>query len=463
MAYFNPRPLEFNPNTKTIEAAGALGDALYTQFKDNMERKAKQAELDETARKNKATELQKAYELAQKDNHFGLEMEHKNRVFGETQRHNRNSERINGMNAETSRARLGFNQHKWQSEQQKARQIADAENFGYFKYGVDNGAFKDSGVDLGTLTPEQQLRLGENYKNQITAQNAVNKAVSEANKNDFTSNYNESFNLATTNPEIFGLNEQDMAEFELIKQHGTPEQKLQAGKMLFEKTQARKAINENLGIKPQTASEKSAIAQNQKNMKDTLNVLAGLDNLLYTSSNIGGIDSNSGIADGTIYRLFPGWSSEAGAYKGALNNYAKTEQQTSKGQGSFNYKETIDSLTPNFWGGNEDAIKTIYDRRNQNIQEGINLAKVMQEQGQKGADELLAKFENMFIPFDDFVKMIDGKMPLDKTKLFYQTDNANSQQNSVSLKQKFNQKHSKNQNANNDFYETMDEYGGVYR
>lgn len=56
MAWFNPHKVDFNYDTRMIDAVGAVGKSLWDIYKTNVEKNQNQAKLDETNRANLATE-----------------------------------------------------------------------------------------------------------------------------------------------------------------------------------------------------------------------------------------------------------------------------------------------------------------------------------------------------------------------------------------------------------------------
>lgn len=126
MAFYNPNKIEFNPNTMVIEKAGALGRSLYDIYNDNVERKQKQAKLNETNRHNMQIEAYNQNTLDETINNNKI----KNT---ETARHNETMENLgflntaNTANHYTNQHNLGLleagvQQQKLGLEQQKIQQ-----------------------------------------------------------------------------------------------------------------------------------------------------------------------------------------------------------------------------------------------------------------------------------------------------------------------------------------------------
>lgn len=184
MAFFNPHKVDFNYDTRMIDAAGAVGKSLYEIYKDNVAKNQNQARLDETNRANLMSEYlrgQKNYETARhnqtteaetaKKNAFDQDLGLKNFYSTDSLRR----AQINNLYADNARqnAQLQWNmsqaQEKAQAEQEKQAGI----DMAWYNAGQQGGQFGE--LPAG-LSDADKRNLGRQYRLQIEAQGGINKA-----------------------------------------------------------------------------------------------------------------------------------------------------------------------------------------------------------------------------------------------------------------------------------------------
>ena len=184
MAFFNPHKVDFNYDTRMIDAVGAVGRSLYEIYKDNVAKDQNQSRLDETNRANLMSEYlrgQKNYETARHNQTTEAETAKKNafdqdldlKKFGLDTNYKRAL--INNLYADNARqnAQLQWNisqaRDKAQAEQEKQAGI----DMAWYNAGQQGGQF--GGLPAG-LSDADKRNLGRQYRLQIEAQGGINKA-----------------------------------------------------------------------------------------------------------------------------------------------------------------------------------------------------------------------------------------------------------------------------------------------
>lgn len=184
MAFFNPHKVDFNYDTRMIDAVGAVGRSLYEIYKDNVAKNQNQARLDETNRANLMKEYlygQKNQETARhnqaaeaetaKKNAFDQDLSLKNFYSTDSLRR----AQINNLYADNARqnAQLQWNMNqardKAQAEQEKQAGI----DMAWYNAGQQGGQFGE--LPQG-LSDAEKRNLGRQYRLQTEAQGGINKA-----------------------------------------------------------------------------------------------------------------------------------------------------------------------------------------------------------------------------------------------------------------------------------------------
>lgn len=417
MAFFNPHKVDFNYDTRMIDAVGAVGKSLWDIYKTNVEKNQNQAKLDETNRANLATEglydarnqetarhnLAGEAETARKnafDQDLGL------RNFYSTDALRR--AQINNLYADNARAntQLQWNisqaRDKAQAEQEKQAGI----DMAWYKAGQQGGQFGE--LPAG-LSDADKRNLGRQYRLQIEAQGGINKAQEPILKQQEAQRKEEQ--TARVNDETFnalGL-------------------KLPAG-MVSGSPAARNYIDAAVAARtnPQvvkqteaSAGQKNAIAATQVGFNKNLAELGALDKVIIAANNTNtwipfgnsGISNLGGPFDKVAYAASE-WSPASREYKTAVKNYASTYADNQKGQGKFNYENMQESLTPNILGAG-NAAETIKTRRAQLISELYQQAMQAKAQGYKGADEMLNQVNNLAASDESINDILYGKRKID--------------------------------------------------
>lgn len=183
MAFFNPHKVDFNYDTRMIDAVGAVGKSLWDIYKTNVEKNQNQAKLDETNRANLATEglydarnqetarhnLAGEAETARK-NAFDQDLSLKNFYSTDALRR----AQINNLYADNARqnTQLQWNisqaRDKAQAEQEKQAGI----DMAWYNAGQQGGQFKDQAPNLSDA---EKINLGRQYRLQTEAQGGINK------------------------------------------------------------------------------------------------------------------------------------------------------------------------------------------------------------------------------------------------------------------------------------------------
>ncbi|MDA3056430.1 hypothetical protein [Campylobacter sp. CN_NA1] len=494
MPYFNPKPLVFNPDSKVIEASGAIGQSLFEIMKENTKREQENARLAEAKRANLQNEAMKEKQFdfdntkfdyaKQKDERdFTWDTQKWKTQFEADQRHKRATEALGWANHNLARQRHNFSMQQLQAEQERAKQAQEAENMAYFDYGVKNGAFGDiaNSQEFANLTPQQKASYGANLKAQMNAQGQIYKANEplfkmqeqerarqEALRQEQARNL-QIAQMAYENPQGFGLNKQEIALLgEIQKRANSGDTQAQAdlmeiGRDFSQKLQTQSEINKNLGIKPQTAEEKRAIAKVRNQVNLTLNSLHALDKMIYDDNKMGGIDQNSGLIDKAIYSLATNWSDDASTKSANVENYARTRNQQLKGMGKYNYETTKENFTPDITGSGV-ASENMLKEREQLINDLEILANQMIANGEAQGYEYLEQANNLKMSEEQLKNIIYGKQKLGNVFGAYNPEIdpekiQNLQRQLDNIEAKFR---AKNRAKNNDFYEQADEHGGHY-
>lgn len=417
MAFFNPHKVDFNYDTRMIDAVGAVGRSLYEIYKDNVAKNQNQAQLDETNRANLMKEYlygQKNQETARHNQIIEAETSKKNafdqdlglRNFYSTDALRR--AQIGNLYADNARqnAQLQWNMNqardKAQAEQEKQAGI----DMAWYNAGQQGGQFGE--LPQG-LSDAEKINLGRQYRLQTEAQGGIYKAQEPILKQQEAQRKEEQ--TARVNDETFnalGL-------------------KLPAG-MVSGSPAARNYIDAVVAARtnPQvvkqieaSAEQKNAIALTQRAFNNNLKELSALDRVIIAANNTNtwipfgnsGISNLGGPFDKVAYAASE-WSPASRAYKKAAENYASAYSDNQKGQGKFNYENMNDSLTPNIFGAG-NAADTIKTRRAQLISELYQQAKQAKEQGYRGADEMLEQVNNLAASDESINDILYGKRKID--------------------------------------------------
>lgn len=440
MAYFNPKPLEFNPNSKVIEASGALGDALFQMYQQSVKNRREQEKLDEDKRSNLANEAFKKeqFDYTQKKDQrdfdfdkfkFDTQTAQKEREFNADQAHRRASLGLQWANHNLRANELARAQKEREAELARQQQAQDIEHNAYFDYGLKNGYFGEraNSDEFKNLTPQQKAQIGANLKAQMSAQGQIYKANeplfkmqeqerqrAEANRANKAKNL-QIVDIASQRANDFGLNDSDLKVINEMKakamQGDTKALKdLQdIGAQLGSQIATRNEIDKNLGVKPMTQQEKNAIAKLQTQKVQTENLIKALDTTIANDYARGGIDKNSGIIDSAIINTpLRNFSNDASDKLAEVNIIGDTYKQQQKGLGKFNYEMASDRVMPSVLGSKSAVAQTIA-MRNQALNDLENIANQMIAQGYKGGYELLEQVENQRINDKELSDMMFGK------------------------------------------------------
>lgn len=416
MAFFNPHKVDFNYDTRMIDAVGAVGKSLYEIYKDNVAKNQNQARLDETNRANLMSEYlrgQKNYETARhnqtteaetaKKNAFDQDLSLKNFYSTDALRR----AQINNLYADNARAnaQLQWNmsqaQDKARDEQEKQASI----DMAWYNAGQQGGQFGE--LPAG-LSDAEKRNLGRRYRLQTEAQGGIYKAQEPILKQQ----------------EAQRKQKQIDAEADIIFNTlgGKIPQGMTDPQAQREYINAYAAAKTNPQLVKQTetsAGQKNAIAMTQRAFNNNLKELSALDRVIIAANNTNtwipfgnsGISNLGGPFDKVAYAASE-WSPASRSYKKAAENYASAYSDNQKGQGKFNYENMNDRLTPNIFGAG-NAAETIKTRRAQLISELYQQAKQAKEQGYKGADEMLNQVNSLAASDESIKGILYGKRKID--------------------------------------------------
>lgn len=416
MAFFNPHKVDFNYDTRMIDAVGAVGRSLYEIYKDNVAKNQNQARLDETNRANLMSEYlrgQKNYETARHNQTTEAETAKKNafdqdlglRNFYSTDALRR--AQINNLYADNARQNtqlqwnIGQARDKAQAEQEKQAGI----DMAWYNAGQQGGQFKDQAPNLSDA---EKINLGRQYRLQTEAQGGINKVQEPILKQQ----------------EAQRKQKQIDAEADIIFSQlgGQIPQGMTDPQAQREYINAFAAAKTNPQLVKQTetsAGQKNAIAATQVGFNKNLAELGALDKVIIAANNTNtwipfgnsGISNLGGPFDKVAYAASE-LSPASRAYKKAVENYASTYADNQKGQGKFNYENMRENLTPNIWGAG-NAAETIKTRRAQLISELYQQAMQAKAQGYRGADEMLEQVNSLAASDESIKGILYGEKKID--------------------------------------------------
>lgn len=491
MPYFNPKPLVFNPDSKVIEASGAIGQSLFEIMKENTKREQENARLAEAKRANLQSEAMKEKQFdfdntkfdyaKQKDERdFAWDRQKWQTQFNAEQAHRKNQQSLGWANYNLRANELAKQEALRQAELQRQQEAENLQNMAYFDYGVKNGAFGDmtNSPEFANLTPQQKASYGANLKAQMNAQGQIYKANEplfkmqeqerarqEALRQEQARNL-QIAQMAYENPQDFGLNKQEIALLgEIQKRANSGDTQAQAdlmeiGRDFSQKLQTQSEINKNLGIKPMTANEKRAIArlQTQKIQQELL--LQKIDDLIKGDNARGGIDTNSGAWDKwAVYNTsLSEWSDDASARQSEINAAASAYQAAQKGMGRYNFEKAEDLLETSGFGSKRSA-KNIIAMRQKALDDLEIIANQMIEQGYKDGHELLEKVKNNRISDDELNDYLYANKPINDNFGYLSTNLSPTKYLKEKAKKKLQYS---DRGGTQSYYEQADEHGGHY-
>ncbi|MDA3069362.1 hypothetical protein OFN70_07465 [Campylobacter sp. CN_NE3] len=135
MPYFNPKPLVFNPDSKVIEASGAIGQSLFEIMKENTKREQENARLAEAKRANLQSEAMKEKQFdfdntkfdyaKQKDERdFNWDTQKWKTQFEADQAHRKNQQSLGWANYNLAKQKAEWDLKEKQLQAELARQEA---------------------------------------------------------------------------------------------------------------------------------------------------------------------------------------------------------------------------------------------------------------------------------------------------------------------------------------------------
>lgn len=416
MAFFNPHKVDFNYDTRMIDAVGAVGKSLYEIYKDNVAKNQNQARLDETNRANLMSEYlrgQKNYETARHNQTTEAETAKKNafdqdldlKKFGLDTNYKRAL--INNIYADNARqnAQLQWNMNQAQQKAQVEQEKQAGIDMAWYNAGQQGGQFGE--LPAG-LSDAEKRNLGRQYRLQTEAQGGINKAQEPILKQQ----------------EAQRKQKQIDAEADIIFNTlgGKIPQGMTDPQAQREYINAYAAAKTNPQLVKQTetsAGQKNAIAATQVGFNKNLAELGALDKVIIAANNTNtwipfgnsGISNLGGLFDKAAYAASE-LSPASRAYKKAVENYASTYADNQKGQGKFNYENMRENLTPNIWGAG-NAAETIKTRRAQLISELYQQAMQAKAQGYRGADEMLEQVNNLAASDESIKGILYGEKKID--------------------------------------------------
>ena len=491
MPYFNPKPLVFNPDSKVIEASGAIGQSLFEIMKENTKREQENARLAEAKRANLQSEAMKEKQFdfdntkfdyaKQKDERdFAWDRQKWQTQFNAEQAHRKNQQSLGWANYNLRANELAKQEALRQAEQGRQQEAENLQNMAYFDYGVKNGAFGDiaNSPEFANLTPQQKANYGANLKAQMNAQGQIykaneplfkmqeqEKARQEALRQEQARNL-QVLDIATNRADEFNLSASDLHTINALKQQAQQGDE-NAQKALYEigsqisgKIATQNEINKQLGIKSMTADEKRAIArlQTQKTQQELL--LQKIDDLIKGDNARGGIDKNSGAWDKwAVYNTpLSEWSDDASARQSEINAVALANQAAQKGMGRYNFEKAEDLLETSGFGSKRSAKNTIAMRQKA-LDDLEIIANQMIEQGYKGGYELLEKVKNNRINDDELNDYLYAEKPINDNFGYLSTNSSPIEYLKEKAKKKLQYS---DRGRTQSYYEQADEHGGHY-
>lgn len=416
MAFFNPHKVDFNYDTRMIDAVGAVGKSLWDIYKTNVEKNQNQAKLDETNRANLATEglydarnqetarhnLAGEVETARK-NAFDQDLSLKNFYSTDALRR----AQINNLYADNARqnAQFAFTRQQAQDKARDEQEKQAGIDMAWYNAGQQGGQFGELPADLSDA---DKRNLGRRYRLQTEAQGGIDKAQEPILKQQEAQRKQKQIDAE--------------ADIIFLQLGGQIPQGMTDPQAQREYINAFAAAKTNPQLVKQTetsAGQKNAIALTQRAFNNNLKELSALDRVIIAANNTNtwipfgnsGISNLGGPFDKVAYAASE-WSPASRSYKKAVENYASAYSDNQKGQGKFNYENMNDRLTPNIFGAG-NAAETIKTRRAQLISELYQQAKQAKEQGYKGADEMLNQVKSLAASDESIKGILYGKREID--------------------------------------------------
>lgn len=416
MAFFNPHKVDFNYDTRMIDAVGAVGKSLYEIYKDNVAKNQNQARLDETNRANLATEglydarnqetarhnLAGEAETARK-NAFDQDLSLKNFYSTDALRR----AQINNLYADNARqnAQFAFTRQQAQDKARDEQEKQAGIDMAWYNAGQQGGQFGE--LPAG-LSDADKINLGRRYRLQTEAQGGIYKAQEPILKQQEAQRKQKQIDAEADIifSQLGGQIPQGMTDPQAQREYINAYAAAKTNPQLVKQTEA-------------SAGQKNAIALTQRAFNNNLKELSALDRVIIAANNTNtwipfgnsGISNLGGPFDKVAYAASE-WSPASRAYKKAAENYASAYSDNQKGQGKFNYENMNDSLTPNIFGAG-NAADTIKTRRAQLISELYQQAKQAKEQGYRGADEMLEQVNNLAASDESINDILYGKRKID--------------------------------------------------
>ena len=382
MAWFNPHKVDFNYDTKMIDAVGAVGKSLWDIYKTNVEKNQNQAKLDETNRANLATEglydarnqetarhnlageaetaRKNAFDQSMDINKFNLDRSYKGAL-------------MNNMAQDNARAnaQLQWNisqaRDKAQAEQEKQAGI----DMAWYNAGQQGGQFKDQAPNLSDA---EKRNLGRQYKLQTEAQGGINKAQEPILKQQEAQRKQKQIDAEADIifSQLGGQIPQGMTDPQAQREYINAYAAAKTNPQLVKQTEA-------------SAGQKNAIALNQKKFLEGMSALNAGENFINTTSNLSsltgkGIETQSGIFDRAVNALGANISTDAAAFNASADRWARARQNLQKGNGNFNYTTFRDNLDPGLTGS-KTAQETAINSYIQDLMEVQNVIDNLRAQG----------------------------------------------------------------------------------
>ena len=469
MPYFNPKPLVFNPDSKVIEASGAIGQSLFEIMKENTKREQENARLAEAKRANLQSEAMKEKQFdfdntkfdyaKQKDERdFAWDRQKWQTQFNAEQAHRKNQQSLGWANYNLRANELAKQEALRQAELQRQQEAENLQNMAYFDYGVKNGAFGDiaNSQEFANLTPQQKASYGANLKAQMNAQGQIYKAneplfkmqeqeraKGEALRQEQARNL-QIAQMAHENPSDFGLSSDDIAEFNQIIKSGNKEAIEKAGAVLNQRLKAQSEINKI--IPQQTDPLKNLPQRTQDKLGDTRAVLEMLSD--YANDFKGNEAQQSGIIDGFTGGIADAINLASDKNKNLntlANQIAEKDRTMAKGGARYVGENTEDLINPNRVLANTtySGIASVAKKHLQTYNEQIA---VLQAQGNYKGAEILQNEAN------EFLQSLPNEV-LD----FMKTEQKRQSETSEQIKNRFRQK----TRIKGD-YDEADELGYIY-
>lgn len=400
--YYNPRPLVFNPDSKVIEASGAIGNALYDIFKNNAEMRLKENEFNERKKQNEISnqkwEKQFNQNVYENDRNYGLNREKLDYQKFSDQRD------YNYKVAQHRQAVARANARAYQSAINQRQKDYENGMFAY-QWAKQNGyAPKDE------MTPEKQAEWGNAFTKQMEYGEKFNKAygsqIQAQKQAEQEQIQNKNLAMGIMGDEnlrnSFGFDESDMKAFNDVMQNGTPEQiafmSSNVTRLARDKAQARKELQNlggDVGITLNQGS-KNLPVDTLKSIRNAQNNIQGLTDYYSALKNADG--RNIGLWDslgGSLAYDLGIPSKENAELVAKSKNVAYNLANSQKGNANKTIQNFQDELTPyRISGGKLNAnVVGLIDKELINYENAINDATI--QGNYKGAKELQQQLYNI--------------------------------------------------------------------